>query len=56
MSRVWMSRMSRLPKIAIEFAVGTVIVLVHLAIASRLDRTPRAWALASPASHRPAPE
>lgn len=55
MSRVRMPKLSKLPFMAVELAVGTAIVLVHLVIASATDR-PRTLALAGRASSRPPSE
>jgi len=38
MSLVRMPRLSRLPVMAVELTIGSAIVLVHLVIASHVDR------------------
>lgn len=55
MSAVKIPRLTKLPSAAIEYFVGSAIVLVHLTLASRLDRQ-RRLALATRSSPDPASE
>lgn len=55
MSWVRMPRLSKLPFMAVDLAIGSAIVLVHLVIAGRMDR-PRTLALATHADSSPTSE